>query len=48
MSFAVYYLDNCTWIGFPRFSLQREDFLSAVNLLTNSPNISDITKRDIF
>ena len=35
------FLDNCIWIACKNFSL-------AVNMLTNSPMISNETKRDVF
>ena len=42
-------LDNCIWSGCCSFSLlQRENLSSAISVLTNSPNISNIKKRDIF
>ena len=42
-------LDNCIWIGCCKFSLLRREYLSlAVNVLTECPMISHITKRDIF
>ena len=43
------FLDNCVWIGWGTFYLLRRKYLSsAVNVLTNSSKISDITKRDVF
>ena len=43
------FLENCFWISCGKFSLFRREYLSfPVNVLTNSPKISDITKRDIF
>ena len=40
------FFDNCIEIGYGKFSLLRtEYFSSTVNLLTNSPEISDMTKR---
>ena len=44
-----YFLRNCIWIGWYKFSVLRREYLSsAVNVLTNSLKNSDITKRDIF
>ena len=43
------FLDNCIWIGSSKFSLLwREHSSSAVNMLTSSPEISDLTKNDSF
>ena len=43
------FVDNCIWIGCGKFCLyQREYLSSAVNVLTNSPQILHITKKDIF
>ena len=43
------FLGNCIWIGCHNASvLWREYLSSAVSVLTNKPNISDITKRNIF
>ena len=43
------FLDYCIWIDCCIFSLlQREYLSSAVNMVANSPKISDITKGDIF
>ena len=45
---AFSFLDNCIRIGCHKFSgLGKEYLSSAVNVLTSSPNISHITKRDI-
>ena len=42
-------LNICIWIGCNKFSLlPREYFSSAVIEKTNSPEILDITKRDIL
>ena len=42
-------LDNCIWADCVKFSLlQRKYLLSVVNILTNSPNNSHITKKDIL
>ena len=41
--------DYCIWIGCFQFCLLWPEYLSsAVNVLRNSPGISDITKRDVF
>ena len=41
--------DNCIWIGIVKFSLLRTRyFLSAANVLTSSPNIWHVNKRDFF
>ena len=41
--------DNSIWIGFFRFSLLSREYLwPAFSILTNSPKILHITKRDIF
>ena len=41
-------LDNYISIGYGKFSVLRREYLSsAVSVLTNSPKISNITKRDI-
>ena len=45
----IFFLDNCVVIGCGKFSLSLKEYLpSAANVLTNSPKILDITKRDIF
>ena len=42
-------LDNCIWVVCCKFSLLRREYLSSVyKVLTNSPQISDITRRTIF
>ena len=44
-----YFWDNFIWIGFFKFSLLRREYLWPVfNVLTNSPKILHITKRDFF
>ena len=41
-------LDNYILIGYGKFSVLRREYLSSpVSVLTNSPKISNITKRDI-
>ena len=41
--------DNGIWIGWGIFSQIWGEFLSsAVNVLANSPKISDLTKTDVF
>ena len=46
---VIDFLDNCIWTGCGSFSLLWREYLpSAVNVLTNSPKISDQTKREIF
>ena len=41
------FLDNCIWIGSVKLSLLRREYLPfAVNVLTNSPEILHITKRN--
>ena len=43
------YSNICNWIGFSKFSLLRREYLSpTVSVLTKSPKISFIIKRDIF
>ena len=43
------FLDNCVWIESDKFSQFRRGSLSlTVNLLTNAPKISNITKRNFF
>ena len=43
------FLDNSIWVKCGKFSLLCREYLSkAVNLLTNSAKISDLTKRDVF
>ena len=43
------FLHNFIWIGFGKFSLLQKEYLSSsINALTNSPKISDITKRDFW
>ena len=45
----LFFLDNCPWTGFRNFPLlQREYLSSAVNVLTNSPKISDMKNREPF
>ena len=44
-----FFLDNFNWIGSKKSSLVRREYLSwAVNMLTNSPNSSHLSNRDIF
>ena len=44
-----YFLDKYIWIGCVKLPVLRtENFSSAVNVLTNSPNIFHITKRYFF
>ena len=41
--------DNCIWVGGGKFSKSRKRYLSlAVNVLTNTPKIWHINKRNIF
>ena len=41
--------DNCIWIGIVKLSLVRTGYiLSAANMLTSSPNIWHVKKRDVF
>ena len=41
-------LGNIIWIGCEKFFLLLREYLSStVNVLTNSPSISDLTNRDI-
>ena len=43
------FYDNCLWIGRSKFQQSRTGYLSlAVNVLTNTPKISHITKGDVF
>ena len=43
------FLDNCIWIGCFKLSLLRREYLlSTVNVLTKSPKILQITKRDFL
>ena len=43
------FLDDCLWIGSVKFSLLRKEYLSSVvNMLTDSPKILHITKRNFF
>ena len=43
------FCDNCVWIGNSKFSQSRIQYLSwAVNVLTNTPNMWNFTKRDIL
>ena len=49
LSKNVWFLGNVIWIKCDKFSLLRREYLpSAANVLTNSPKISGITKREIF
>ena len=44
-----YFWDNCIWIGIVKFSLLRTGyFSSAANVLTSSPKIWHVNKRDFF
>ena len=46
---SFFFLDNFISIGCGKFSVVWRKYLSsAISLITNSPKISDITKRDIF
>ena len=46
---SFYFLENVTWIGSHKILLlRREDLLSAVGMVTNSPKMSDITNRETF
>ena len=46
---VFYFLDKCVWTCCAKLcTLQREYFLSAVNVLTNSLKISDQTNADFF
>ena len=43
------FLDNYIWIGCTKLSILRREYLSsAANVLTNSPKILHITKRNFF
>ena len=43
------FLDNCIWIGIVQFSLLRTGYFSLeANVLTSSPKILDVNKRDFF
>ena len=43
------FYDNCNWIRNFKFSQSQKGYLSwAVNVLKNSPNISNFNKGDIF
>ena len=45
---VFYFWDSCIWIGNSKLSLSPTGYLSsAVNALTKTPEISNITKRDI-
>ena len=45
----ICFLDNSIWIGCIKLPLPRREYLSsAVNVLTKSPNIFHISKRDFF
>ena len=47
--FFFYLSDNCIWIGSHEFSLLWQEYLLwAVNVITGSLNIWDLTKRDLF
>ena len=46
---AFGFWDNCIWYCCGKFSLLLGEYLSlAVKVLTNSPNISDLTKSNFF
>ena len=46
---VICFLENWIWIGCGKFSLIPREYLpSAVNVLTDRPKISHITKRNIF
>ena len=40
--------DNCIWIGIVKLTLLRTGKTSAANVLTSSPKIRDVNKRDFF
>ena len=43
------FFDNFIWIGCAKFSIEWREYLSsAVNVLSDSPEISDLSQRDIF
>ena len=43
------FLHNCIWVHCSKSSLLWREYLSsAVSVQTNSPKISDLTKRDVF
>ena len=43
------FLDNCIWIGCEEFSLLWQEYLSsAVDVLTKSPKILDLTKIEVL
>ena len=42
----LFFLDNCSWIGSGKFSLLRREYLSSlVNVIANTPRISDTLRR---
>ena len=46
---VFHYLDNCIWIGSTKFSQFQRGYLPfGVNVLTDTPKISHITKGNIF
>ena len=46
---TFFFLDNCIWIGCARLSLEWWEYLSlTVIVFKNSPNITDLTKREIL
>ena len=43
------FLDSCIWIGCMKFNLLWREYMSLeVNVLNNSPKISDLPKREVF
>ena len=45
----IFFWDNCIWIGIVKLSLLRTgEFSSAANVLTGSPKIFHVNKRDFF
>ena len=46
---SFFFRDNCIWIGILKFSLLRTRYFSSVaNVLTNSPKIWHVNKRNFF
>ena len=46
---VFYFKDNGVWTCFVKVCILRPEYMySAVNVLTNSPNILDLTKADFF
>ena len=46
---VFYFKDNGVWTCCVKVCILRPEYMySAVNMLTNSPNILDLTKKDFF